>query len=108
MRVDQRRIYVHGLSERAGHGTSSGTKPRQRCPRTHAISAFNLVLPNVSQCAAATSFPPTTQRRARRKASSIHAHVSAAGPRPSHPHLLQRNEECPHYTRTGLPLAAEA
>ena len=39
MRVDQRRIYVHGLRERAGYVTSLGTKPRRGCHQTHSASA---------------------------------------------------------------------
>jgi len=39
MRVDQRRIYVHGLRERAGYATSLGTKPRPGCHQTHSASA---------------------------------------------------------------------
>src|SRR6185503_14698745 len=38
---DQRRAYAYGLSERAGYLTSSGTKPRQRCPQTHSVSALS-------------------------------------------------------------------
>ena len=45
MRVDQRRIYVHGLRERAGYVTSLGTKPRRGCPRTHANSACSSSCP---------------------------------------------------------------
>src|SRR6188768_3515523 len=98
MRVDQRRIYVHGLRERAGYATSLGTKPRRGCPPTHANSASSSCCRRSAPCAAALSVSYPIKRRARRKASATHVHVSAAGPRASEARpLLLANEECPHF-----------
>ena len=94
---DQRRTYMHGLRERAGDVTSPGTKPRPGCPQTHSVSALSSCCRRSAPRAAALSVSHPTQRRARRKASSIHVHVAAAGPPTSEacPRLLGI-EECPH------------
>ena len=79
MRVDQRRIYVHGLSERAGHGTSLGTKPRSVVPSPTPILLPARVAERLSARGGQKS-PLNNHPAARRKASSVHVHVTAARP----------------------------
>jgi hypothetical protein len=87
---DRRRAYAYGLSERAGYATSLGRKPRQGCPQTHANSAFSPCCRTTALCAAALSVSQSIQRRARRKASSIHARMTAAGPPTSCPFVTTK------------------
>jgi hypothetical protein len=77
---DQRRAYAYGLSERAGYATSQARSRASVVPRPTLIPLSVSCCRTTTPCAAALSVSHTMKRRARRKASSIHMRVTAAGP----------------------------
>src|SRR3954463_14820010 len=75
------------MDARSGPGLqhSAGTKPRQRCPRPTPIPLSAPCCRRSAPYAAARNLVYTTNPAARRKASSVHVHRTAARPEPAGP-----------------------
>src|SRR4051812_47771167 len=90
----------------AGRGYNTAQAPSRASvvPDPRQFRSQIPVVRRSAPCAAALNLPTTTNPAARRKASSVHVHVTAARPQTRTqvcPRLLGI-EECPHYATAGF------